>query len=516
VDAKGRLTAAGNTTITGVSSLGSSLTNGRIIVGNVANQAADVAMSGDVTISNTGVTTIGTDAITTAKILNANVTNAKLANSSLTIGTTPITLGSAETTIGGLTSVTSTGFTGALTGNATTATTLQTGRTLSLTGDVTYTSPSFNGSTDVTAAATLANTAVTAGNYGSATQVPSFTVDSKGRLTAASNINITGVSSLGSTLNSSRIIVGNAANQAADVAMSGDVTIDNTGVTSIGANRVTNAMLFGNIANGKLTNSSITLGTTSIALGATAASLAGLTSVDATTYTGTWNGNIIGSAFGGTGNGFTRFTGPTTSEKTFTLPDANATILTDNAAVTIAQGGTGQITKAAAFDALSPMTTLGDIIYGGASGAGTRLGIGTTGQILTVSGGGIPSWTANSQWGITGNSGLTAGTNFLGTTDAIALQFKVGGTFAGQITPNIGVGSDFNTSFGLGSNATTNPAGARNSAFGVGALAINGTGVDNTAIGQGTLSLNTAGNNNTAIGQSALANTTASSNTAVG
>jgi hypothetical protein len=35
--------------------------------------------------------------------------------------------------------------------------------------------------------------------------------------------------------------------------------------------------------------------------------------------------------------------------------------------VAIADGGTGQSTKAAGFDALQPMTTSGDIIYGGAS-----------------------------------------------------------------------------------------------------------------------------------------------------
>ncbi len=69
------------------------------------------------------------------------------------------------------------------------------------------------------------------------------------------------------------------------------------------------------------------------------------------------NGTIITSAYGGTGNGFTKFTGPTTSEKTFTLPNASATILTSNAAVTIAQGGTGQTTANAAFNALVPSQT---------------------------------------------------------------------------------------------------------------------------------------------------------------
>ena len=50
---------------------------------------------------------------------------------------------------------------------------------------------------------------------------------------------------------------------------------------------------------------------------------------------------IIASTYGGTGNGFAKFTGPATTEKTFTLPNASATILTDNAVVTGAQGGTG-------------------------------------------------------------------------------------------------------------------------------------------------------------------------------
>lgn len=39
------------------------------------------------------------------------------------------------------------------------------------------------------------------------------------------------------------------------------------------------------------------------------------------------SGGIFPSSAGGTGNGFTKFTGPTTSEKTFTLPDLDATLL---------------------------------------------------------------------------------------------------------------------------------------------------------------------------------------------
>ena len=57
-------------------------------------------------------------------------------------------------------------ITATLTGNAASATKWATGRTLALTGDVGYTSPSFDGTGNVTAVATLANTAVTAGSYG--------------------------------------------------------------------------------------------------------------------------------------------------------------------------------------------------------------------------------------------------------------------------------------------------------------------------------------------------------------
>ena len=65
-----------------------------------------------------------------------------------------------------------------ITGNAATATKLAAGRTIGMTGDVTWTSPAFDGSDNVTAAATLANTGVTAGTY---TKV---TVNVKGLVTA--------------------------------------------------------------------------------------------------------------------------------------------------------------------------------------------------------------------------------------------------------------------------------------------------------------------------------------------
>ncbi len=59
--------------------------------------------------------------------------------------------------------------------------------------------------------------------------------------------------------------------------------------------------------------------------------------------------------------------------------------------VPLNKGGTGQTTKAPAFDALSPMSASGDIIYGGTAGTGTALAKGSDGKVLTLVAG-LPSW----------------------------------------------------------------------------------------------------------------------------
>ena len=61
--------------------------------------------------------------------------------------------------------------------------------------------------------------------------------------------------------------------------------------------------------------------------------------------------------------------------------------------VPVANGGTGAATATAGFDALSPLTTQGDIVLGGASGTGTRLPIGS-GDTYLKSNGTTASWAA--------------------------------------------------------------------------------------------------------------------------
>lgn len=55
------------------------LADGKIYLGNASNEATEVELDGDVTIDNTGWSTISNNAITTSKISDANVTDEKIA-----------------------------------------------------------------------------------------------------------------------------------------------------------------------------------------------------------------------------------------------------------------------------------------------------------------------------------------------------------------------------------------------------------------------------------------------------
>lgn len=178
---------------------------------------------------------------------------------------------------------------------------------------------------------------------------------------------------------------------------------------------------------------------------------------------------------------------------------------------------------------------------------------------------------ATGDWSVLGNSGTTSGTNFIGTTDHQALDFKTNNRLAARLTTkghlelfsfyhstiigkeagantnslslnNVFIGEDAgrhttsahdNTAVGTsslysnitgGSNTAigaislySNTTGDHNTAIGREALHDNTTGSLNTAVGASTLVKNTTGSNNTAVGETALEmNTTGSSNTAIG
>ena len=91
------------------------VTAGQIMTGSYAG------VTGDITITSAGVAAIAPAVIVDADIANGTISNAKLINSGSIIGTTVVPLGGTVSTITGLASVTSTGFTGSLLGTAATA-----------------------------------------------------------------------------------------------------------------------------------------------------------------------------------------------------------------------------------------------------------------------------------------------------------------------------------------------------------------------------------------------------------
>lgn len=115
----------------------------------------------------------------------------------------------------------------------------------------------------------------------------------------------------------------------------------------------------------------------------------------------------------------------------------------------------------------------------------------------------------NTPWGILGNAGTLDGTHFIGTTDNVALNFKVNNQKAGRIDQ---AGPTF-----LGYQAGNVNTGISNTGIGYQSLFSNTNGNYNTAIGSGTLNLNQTANFNTAVGYAALtSNNTGYENTANG
>jgi hypothetical protein len=105
----------------------------------------------------------------------------------------------------------------------------------------------------------------------------------------------------------------------------------------------------------------------------------------------------------------------------------------------IANGGTGQTTAASAYNALSPMTTPGDIEYELSAGMVARLPIGSSGQILTVVGG-LPAWSGAATSGTVTSVSVVTANGLAGSvanptsTPAITLSTTVTGILQGNGT----------------------------------------------------------------------------------
>jgi hypothetical protein len=189
--------------------------------------------------------------------------------------------------------------------------------------------------------------------------------------------------------------------------------------------------------------------------------------------------------------------------------------------VAIANGGTGATTAAAAYNALTPLTTTGDIVYEASAGTAARLPIGTTGQVLSVVAG-VPSWTTSSGSGtvtsvaatvpsflsVTGSPITSSGTlaiSYSGT----ALPIANGGTnstatpTAGGVTYGTGTAIAYTAAGTTGQVLTSNGSGAPTW------TAVSGTGTV-TSITAGT---GLSGGTITTSGTIALANTAVTAGT---
>ena len=216
------------------------------------------------------------------------------------------------------------------------AATLTTGRTISITGDLAYTSPSFNGSTNVTAAGTLATVNANVGSFTNA----SITVNGKGLITAASS----GTAPVTSVTGTSPVVSSGGATPAISLASGyGDTQNPYASKT---------ANFFLAAPNGT----------------AGVPTFRAVVAADIPTL----NQNTTGTASNVTGT------------------------------VAIANGGTGQTTKLAAFDALSPASTKGDLIaFDGTDNV--RLPVGADGLVLQAD----STQTTGLKWAAAGSSGAT-------------------------------------------------------------------------------------------------------------
>ena len=223
------------------------------------------------TAAQPNVTSLGT--LTALQVdnlnLNGNILSSTTGNLSITpvSGSTIVLDGTIIVDAGivtGATSVTSTAFVGALTGNATTATTLATARNFSASGDLTAPNVSFNGGAAVDLVTTLATVNSNVGSFGGTTAIPIFTVNAKGLVTAASEVVISSTLDIAAdTGTDNGVLIGTdtltvSGGTGVDTSVSGDtITID------IGqAVATTSNVTFNNVTvDGTLTSDDITAAT---------------------------------------------------------------------------------------------------------------------------------------------------------------------------------------------------------------------------------------------------------------
>ena len=196
--------------------------------------------------------------------------------------------------------------------------------------------------------------------------------------------------------------------------------------------------------------------------------------------TATWSPATGG---GGSGGGTVTSIGVTVPSFLSVSPSTITTngtfaISLSGTALPISSGGTGQTTSSAAFNALSPIAALGDLIVGTGTNTGSRLPIGSNGYVLTVNSG-TAVWAAQTGGGGSGTvtsvnaSGGSTGLSFSGGPITSSGTLTLGGTLIATYG-GTGITNYANANNALYSNsATTLTAGTL-------PVAAGGTGISTT------------------------------------
>tara|TARA_R100001443_G_scaffold73242_1_gene81192 strand:- start:57 stop:1667 length:1611 start_codon:yes stop_codon:yes gene_type:complete len=396
-------------------------------------------------ISDFTATTTPTSSATFAIVQsssNLKVTLANIAANMPDLTATSISSSGTITSTGGFVG----NLTGNVTGTASSATALATARTIGMTGDVTWTSASFDGSGNVTGTAAIGTGVIVNADVNTsaaidASKIHDGTISNTefGYLNNVSgNIQTQLDAKASSTYVPTTITV---ADESSDTtcfplfatAATGDLGPKTaSGLTFNSSTDVLSGTFSGNLTGNVTGNTSGTSGSTT-GNAATATALATARNIGGVSFDGTGNIDLPGVNTAGNQN---------TSGSAASL----------SATLAVASGGTN----------ITSYTT-GDIIYASASGTLAKLGIGSTGQVLTVDSG-LPSYAATASSvtfpTVTGISPSTitndatsitlTGTNFvngchveaISSTGAIFTPNSVSFTNATTVVANFTIGTD--------------------------------------------------------------------------